>query len=36
MSITIAVIGKYKLILHLADLDPTDGNVSVGLELRWK
>jgi len=36
MSFTIAVLGKFKLILHVVDLDPTDGNIRVGFELRWK
>jgi len=36
MEITIAIFGKYKLILHLIDVDPSDGNVQIGLELSWK
>jgi len=36
MSLTIAAFGKFKIILHLVDVDPSDGNVRLGLELRWK
>ena len=36
MSFTIAVLGKFKLILHLIDVDASDGNVQIGLELSWK
>jgi len=36
MEIIIAVFGKYKLILHLIDVDPSDGNIEIGLELSWK
>ena len=36
MAITILVLGKYKFILHLVDVDPSDGNIQIGLELSWK
>jgi len=36
MGITILAFGKYKLILHLIDVDPSDGNIQIGLELSWK
>ena len=36
MAITLLVFGKYKLILHLIDIDPSDGNIQIGLELSWK
>lgn len=36
MSFTIAVYKRFKLIFHLIDVDPTDGNIMVGLEISWK
>jgi len=36
MSFTIAVFGKFKIILKLLDVDPSDGNVAIGIELSWK
>jgi len=36
MSITIKLFWKLKLIIHLVDIDVSDGNVRIGLELNWK
>jgi len=36
MSFTIAVFGKFKIILKLLDVDPSDGNIAIGIELSWK
>ena len=36
MSFAIAVYKRFKIILHLIDLDPSDGNIKIGLEIRWR
>ena len=36
MAFTILVLGKFKLILHLIDIDLSDGNIQIGLEVAWK
>ncbi len=35
MSITIKLFWKLKLIIHLVDVDLSDGNVRIGLEINW-
>lgn len=28
--------GNIKVIIHLIDIDPTNGNLQIGLEICWK
>lgn len=36
MSFTIKIWGPIRIIIHLIDIDPSDGNIQVGIELAWK
>ncbi len=35
MSFTWKIWGPVSIIIHLIDVDPSDGNVQVGIEIRW-
>ena len=36
MEFTIAIWKRFKLIIRVLDIDPTDGNIKISLEVSWK